>query len=346
MFKKSITIVLALVSILIFTTACNTEDSNETDSDDTTNNEAVNETSSSESDESAEAEIQIPEAGLQKKDNGEAVQMLQKALNKIGYSFEENGDYAETTTWAITDLQLQHDLSATGVYNEDTKKTLETLVADNIDIQPGAGLPREIEVSTTDDQTQILANPFDLLALVNKQRALPGEYIPEDLVVPDVQFPFAEDLPKKQMRKVAADPMEDMFQAAENAGLELYAQSGYRSYDTQVNLFASYASQHGEEAANKFSARPGESEHQSGLTMDVTSPEVDFKLVEAFGDTDEGKWLVEHAAEYGFIIRYPKGKEEITEYQYEPWHLRFVGEKAAKDIMSNQITLEEYFEID
>lgn len=133
-----------------------------------------------------------------------------------------------------------------------------------------------------------------------------------------------------------------MFQAGDGDGMDLFAQSGYRSYKRQVSVFASNVEQHGEEAANNFSARPGESEHQTGLTMDVTSPGVDYRLTTEFGDTKEGIWLKENAADYGFIIRYPKGKEAITEYQYEPWHIRYVGKTAAQEIMSNDMTLEEY----
>lgn len=148
------------------------------------------------------------------------------------------------------------------------------------------------------------------------------------------------------MRQAAAAALEELFQAAEEAELELFAQSGYRSYERQDSIFAANVQAHGEEAANNFSARPGESEHQSGLTMDVTSPAVDFDLVIEFGETEEGKWIKENAADYGFIIRYPEGKEDITIYQFEPWHLRYVGVKAAKEIMSQAITLEEYLEAD
>ncbi|WP_337020524.1 M15 family metallopeptidase, partial [Oceanobacillus massiliensis] len=190
--------------------------------------------------------------------------------------------------------------------------------------------------------TEVIANPYDQIALINKEHALPADYIPEDLVIPDVPFPFAEDLPKKQMREAAAKSLEQLFNKANEAGLELYAQSGYRSYERQDAIFASNVLKHGEEEANTFSARPGESEHQSGLTMDITSPNVNFDLITEFGETEEGKWIQENAAEFGFIIRFPEGKEEITKYQYEPWHLRFVGKKAAKDIMSQGITLEEY----
>ena len=146
------------------------------------------------------------------------------------------------------------------------------------------------------------------------------------------------------MRKPAADALEKLFAAAQKEDLNLFAQSGYRSYERQEELYTAYVERDGEEAANKYSAQPGQSEHQSGLAMDVTSPDVNFLLNEAFGETAEGKWIKEHCYEFGFIIRYPKGKETVTEYQFEQWHLRYVGEKAAKEIMEKEITLEEYLE--
>lgn len=94
--------------------------------------------------------------------------------------------------------------------------------------------------------------------------------------------------------------------------------------------------------ANQTSAKPGESEHQTGLAMDVSSPSVNFQLTQYYGHTREGKWLVENAPKHGFIIRYPEGKEYITGYNYEPWHIRYVGKNAAEFIMNENITLEEY----
>ncbi len=194
----------------------------------------------------------------------------------------------------------------------------------------------------SENGSMITDNPNDILVLVNKEHALPDGYEPSDLVFPDVRFPFTEDLPKKQMRKEAAEAIEAMFADADKEELDLFAQSGYRSYERQDAIFAANVEKNGEKAANNYSARPGESEHQTGLVMDVTSPDVNYGLEIEFGDTKEGKWLAEHAADYGFIIRYPKDKEDITEYQYEPWHIRYVGKKAAKEIMSKGITLEEY----
>jgi len=291
--------------------------------------------------------IQFPEVSLQKKDEGEDVLLLQEALQEIGYELPLDGDYSEVTTWAITDFQLQMgNLSATGIYDEATKKGLEKFAEKGKAIEAGAALPPLTEAVFTNSGSEVSGNPYDLLAIVNKENALPEDYVPNDLVVPDVRFPFTEDLPKKQLRAPAADALEQLFAAADETGFPLFAQSGYRSHERQVGLFTAYVSEHGEVEANQFSARPGESEHQTGLSMDISSETVNYQLVTDFGDTPEGKWVKDNAHQFGFIIRYPKGKEEITKYQFEPWHLRYVGEKAAKEIMENNITLEEYFNED
>ena len=202
----------------------------------------------------------------------------------------------------------------------------------------------EETVTVAGDGKAVVQNLEDLLIVANKERNLPADYEPKDLVTPNVPFPFKEDLPKKKLRKEAALSLEVLFKAAEDKGMNLLAQSGYRSYSTQVSIFAYNAEQKGEEVANKTSSKPGQSEHQTGLSMDVTSPEVNYELVEAFGETKEGKWLAENAHKYGFIIRYLKGKEEITGYKYEPWHLRYVGVEHAKKIHEQGIVLEEYLQ--
>lgn len=292
-----------------------------------------------------EENIVFPEAPLQKMDQGDNVSILQEALKDIGYELPIDGLYSETTTWAITDFQLQmNDLSVTGIYDDATKLSLENVTEEGKAIEIGAALPPLAEPAITNAGTKILGNPYDLLAIVNKENALPEDYTPNDLTVPDVLFPFTEDLPKKQLRAPAASALEDLFTAAEGAGHQLFAQSGFRSYDRQVSLFDAYTKEHGEEAANIFSARPGESEHQSGLSIDITSADVGYQLVTAFGETPEGEWVANHADEFGFIIRYPEGKEDITQYQFEPWHLRYVGDKAAKEIKEADTTLEEYFD--
>lgn len=192
----------------------------------------------------------------------------------------------------------------------------------------------------------IVDNPDDILVLVNKNHVLPPDYEPEDLVIPDVRFPFTEFHEKKQLRKEAADALEALFSAADAEGIELFAISGYRSYERQEAIFAANVEKHGEEQANTFSAKAGQSEHQTGLVMDVSTHEVGFDLVTEFEETAAGKWIKQNAHQYGFIVRYPKGKEHITKYQYEPWHLRYVGKKAATEIFENDLTLEEYLGVD
>lgn len=326
----------------VFLTAC-TESEAPTENESTERPSVTEENTESPTDD--EVNIMLPSEELQKKAEGDAVLQLQEALQQIGYTIPQDGIFSDSTTWAITDFQLQADgLDATGVFDEKTKEALERFLEDSGTIEAGAGLPPLAEPVFTDAGSEVIANPYDQLAVINKHAALPGDYEPHDLVVPNVRFPFPEDSPKKQLRTPAARALEQLFDAAEEAGHILFAQSGYRSYDTQVSLFERYAEEHGEEAANLFSARPGESEHQSGLAMDITSEAVGYQLTVDFGDTPEGKWIADNAHLFGFIIRYPEGKEAITQYQYEPWHLRYVGVRAATEMKEKDWTLEEYFD--
>lgn len=186
---------------------------------------------------------------------------------------------------------------------------------------------------------------FDTLSyevLVNKTHSLSANYEPEDLVAVDVPTTPPEKPEIKELRKEAADKLKELFKEAEKKGFTLYALSGYRSYDRQVTIFNNNAKKNGEEAANKYSARPGQSEHQTGLVMDITSESVDYKLTGDFGETPEGIWVSENAHKYGFIVRYPRGKEPITGYIYEPWHLRYMGEELARDVYESGLTYEEY----
>lgn len=189
---------------------------------------------------------------------------------------------------------------------------------------------------------KVVTNPDDILVVSNKERNLPENYKPKDLVIPNVPFPFEENVEKKYMRKEAAEALEQLFRDAKKADLQLYAMSGFRSYERQKDVFAQNVKKLGEETARRVSATPGQSEHQTGLAMDVTSPEIDFKLTTEFEKTREGKWVLENSHKYGFIIRYPKGKEAITGYDYEPWHLRYVGKEHAAYMKEHNLTLEEY----
>ncbi|WP_309121033.1 M15 family metallopeptidase [Paenibacillus sp.] len=181
----------------------------------------------------------------------------------------------------------------------------------------------------------------ELAVVVNKEHPLPAGYAPSDLVAPDIPFVFEGEHEKRLLRDMAAREIEKLFEAAEEDGVQLYGVSGYRSYETQKALYSFNVRTKGEAHAARYSALPGTSEHQTGLALDVSSASVDYKLVPAFADTEEGRWLVRHAHLYGFVIRYPSGKEDITGYAYEPWHLRYVGRPAALSAHTYDLTLEE-----
>lgn len=193
------------------------------------------------------------------------------------------------------------------------------------------------------DENSTIQNPENLLVMANKKYYLPADYSPTDLIQPNVPFVF-QGVEQNQMRKTSGEALEKMFADAEKAGIQLIARSGYRSYQTQQIVFRRNVDQMGYDEAIKISAAPGTSEHQTGLTMDITANSVGQDLTEDFGTTVEGIWLRDNAHKYGFIMRYPEGKEDITQYSYEPWHFRYVGIDAAKVIFENNWTLEEFFD--
>ena len=184
-------------------------------------------------------------------------------------------------------------------------------------------------------------DPTDVLILVNKQNKAPT--VPVTLVKPDVT-PTKESVSENiYMRPEAARALEALFAAAAEDGITLYATSGFRSYSTQKAIFDRKAAERGEQAANRSVAKPGYSEHQTGLAMDIEGQTtLGTGLSEAFGESPEGIWVAEHCHEYGFIIRYPKDKTSITGYIYEPWHIRYVGVGAATEIAALGVTFEEY----
>lgn len=180
-----------------------------------------------------------------------------------------------------------------------------------------------------------------LLILVNKQNKVEADYKPADLET--IKY-YAPDraAASRYMRAEAASAFHKLVEAAALEDVELVMTTAYRSYDFQKTLYENYVANEGQAMADKFSAKPGQSEHQTGLSVDVSSASVDYQLTNLFGDTREGKWLADNAHKYGFIIRFPEGKEEITGYMYEPWHIRYVGDSAAGEIYEQGLTLEEY----
>lgn len=170
-----------------------------------------------------------------------------------------------------------------------------------------------------------------LQVVVNKHRPLnPATYVPGPLV----------RIQGEQLRSQAADAYKQFAKAAKAAGVNIMPISGYRSYSQQASLYDSYVRQYGQATADTLAARPGFSEHQTGLAMDIGNASGVCALQACFANTPAGKWAADHGREFGFIIRYPAGAEATTGYTYEPWHLRYVGPELAKKITT---TLEDYF---
>lgn len=176
---------------------------------------------------------------------------------------------------------------------------------------------------------------FSIDVLANKYHQLGENYIPDDLVSISEEYSLNPD---QKMAKVARDAFEEMARAAEKDGMIIKARSSYRSYQDQLNIYQEYEEKYGTKGADGIAARAGFSEHQTGLVVDVGADETSV-----FANTKEFQWMKEHAHEYGYILRYPKGKEDITGYNYEAWHYRYVGEEIAQYIKKNNITFDEYY---
>jgi len=174
---------------------------------------------------------------------------------------------------------------------------------------------------------------IDGILVVNKTYSLPESYTAPN----SAEYEYCTTC----LTTETLNAFNEMKSDAQALGLNLYISSGYRSYSYQENLYNNYVAQDGKEAADTYSARPGHSEHQTGLAFDLNT------IDDSFAYTEEGKWVADNCYKYGLILRYPKGKETQTGYQYESWHLRYVGKELAEKLYNNGnwITLEEHFNI-
>ena len=179
--------------------------------------------------------------------------------------------------------------------------------------------------------------------LINRDHRLSRDEVPYVLALPQVEPSRAEKLKEIYLLPEAAEALEALFEEAARAGYTLYAVSGYRSYALQASLYRAKVSAVGERRAGLLVAQPGTSEHQTGLAMDINGrTTLSQGLVEAFGHSPEGIWVANQAHRFGFIIRYPLEKTDVTGYSWEPWHLRYVGVGHATAIYVMDVTLEEY----
>lgn len=199
---------------------------------------------------------------------------------------------------------------------------------------PAATTPQQPADDIFDKRQYAIDDPASPWVVVNKQRPLqPKTYAPGDLVSIGGG---------RQLRRAAAEALQTMLTAAKTAGYTVTAASAYRSYDRQVVIYNSEVKAYGQTVADTQSARPGTSEHQTGWAVDLASG--GCSITDCFGTTSGGKWVTDHAAEYGFILRYTAGKQAITGYRAEAWHFRYVGKALAEEMKKQHIvTLEEFF---
>ncbi|MDS2172077.1 M15 family metallopeptidase [Nesterenkonia sp. CL21] len=205
--------------------------------------------------------------------------------------------------------------------------------------------PRRTETVGPEDfyppVSEASSDPDSIHVLVNRLNPLdPLDHQPDDLTTPQVRSSYDGML----LREQAADALAELFSASDAEGLLMTLTSAYRSYGYQQQLYDGRAAELGVAGADEYTARPGHSEHQTGLAADVIAYDnPTCGMGACFGDTAEGIWLAENAHRFGFIIRYQEGTEDITGYAYEPWHLRYVGEETAEAVFEAGVTLEEYW---
>ncbi|NLC97075.1 MAG: M15 family metallopeptidase [Erysipelotrichaceae bacterium] len=171
--------------------------------------------------------------------------------------------------------------------------------------------------------------------LANKEKLISDTYVPELVQVEGTD---------KKLRPEAADAYLEMVEAAKNENINIILISGYRSYSEQRSLWYTYEEKYGRKYANRMDATPGASEHQLGLAVDLGGADGKCKLYECFENTSTGKWLFENAYKYGYILRYPKGKESVTGIMYSPWHYRYIGKEEAQKVFDSNLTLEEFYQ--
>ena len=192
-----------------------------------------------------------------------------------------------------------------------------------------------LDLDKEDYKDSTLVDKFSPTMLVNKHHHLDKSFVPDNLVTIGTKYSADKET---KCCKIALDAFIEMSKAAEKEGYGIYINSAYRSYQDQVDVSNLYLKSYGQSYVDKFVAKPGYSEHQTGLALDVAS-----KNSNIFASSKEYKWMLDNAYKYGFILRFTKPYEEITGFRNEPWHYRYVGKKAAKVIYDKDMTLEEYY---
>ena len=275
-------------------------------------------------------------------------QAYEYKLTEIGYSLDDTKIIQNVFK---TDQELEYILSLDKnnhlVELIQEKYFIKAKLDDYLDyIDKNKGLELNKVVTTINTNTNNDYYSLDLKTdisqnekmIVNKYYGLDKDYTPDDLMNITTTYAWGNGF---QVRKILWDAYLEMFNAAKENGIYLMINSAYRAYESQEIVFKNYEDSQGTAYAETIAARPGHSEHQTGLAIDIFSTKNTNR--KTFADTEEAEWLANNSYKYGFILRYPKDKESITGYQYESWHFRYVGKDIAKYIFENDITFDEYY---
>lgn len=279
--------------------------------------------------------------------NGNKTKKYEFTINVVDTTKPEIDGRSEITTTVGEKIDLLEGVTV----SDNSKEDIKVEIKGDYDFTKEGEY--ELEYYAKDSSGNEISQKFKLIVVSDpnnmtfttskgfKGKVIDGVTYIDDVLIANKTYSLPSDY-GTGLTSTTQSAFDKMNADAKSLGLNLWIASGYRSYATQKRLYNNYVSSDGKEAADTYSARPGYSEHQTGLAFDLNSVE------ESFANTDEGKWVKDNCYRYGLIIRYPKGKESITGYIYEPWHLRYVGVELAIKLYNNGdwITLEEYFGVD
>lgn len=316
--KKFISAFLALLFVLTAFSACRKQGGNDDTSENTTDSEiettapdttADTEPDTTEADTTAAAKPgQVSEIKLDKYSVNVSVGTKDMPMvTMLPESAENKAEIWESDNTSVATVDKYGNI--TGV--AEGKCTVTVTSADNKNVSAKVAVTVSAPVGLTYIQG---------ILVVNKTYSLPSDYNPG-------------------VDSIAKAALDEMTAAAAKDGVSLWIVSGFRSYTKQTSLYNNYVARDGKAEADRYSARPGHSEHQTGLAFDLNS------LDQSFGQTKEGKWIAANSWKYGFILRYPQEKEAQTGYMYEPWHVRYLGKDVAKKVYDSGLCLEEYLNI-
>lgn len=263
---------------------------------------------------------------------GEREFVLYDRLIDNGYSKEQVLSlFDDLSFYAITPLLVFDYQADLAPYIADAIANKDNISAEKFSLSNSYREPYKTTYPTYN------AGSYDML--VNKTYYLDSSYVPGSITDLTIQYASSG----LQLESSAAEALKQLCDAGRAMGLRMYASSAYRTYEHQQSLYDRYVKANGEEEADTFSARPGFSEHQTGLTVDMSALGIGSDGISSFEESDEFTWVSKNCQDYGWILRYPSGKEQITGYQYEPWHYRYLGTDLAKKVVASGLTYDEYY---